>query len=254
MHPDGSLSFTDIFNDLIYRRLPSGELVTLESNVRRPNGMALAGDGGLLICQGGDRLLSRREEDGTYSTLADRFEGRRLNSPNDVVVGPLGRIYFTDPPWSVKPEEREQAAAGVYLLEPGGEVHQVAGNLSYPNGLAFSPDASSLYVSNSKPEDERSLWVYDVHSDGSLGSGRLLAWMLADAEGVPDGMKVHQSGEIFCTGPGGVWVFRPDGEHIGKIIAPENPANCVFSEDYQTLFLTARTSLYAGDLARIELA
>jgi gluconolactonase len=242
--PGGELTFTDFRRNCVMRWSPDTGLKRL-AVMQRPNGAARDTEGRLLVCEGGQHRLCILGDDGITTTLADRFEGKRLNSPNDVISTPDGSIYFTDPPWMVTPEERELDFAGVYRLDKDGALTLLADDLPYPNGLAFSPDGSVLYVSQSRPPETRRLQAYDVRGDGSLSGSRVFAWMLTDEDGVPDGMKVHPNGTIVCTGPGGAWLFRPDGEPLGLLVAPEVPSNCVFSADYRTLYLTARTSVYA---------
>jgi gluconolactonase len=252
VHANGDISFTDIFDNHIHRLHPDAS-VDLLAKVGWPNGQALGADGHLYVCLGVDRALGRLEDDGSISHVVTHYDGKRLNSPNDVVLGPNGCLYFTDPAWAIKPEQMEQEGTGVYMLSAGGALTRVESGLTYPNGLAFSPDGTQLYVSNSKPEAERALYVYDVWDDGTLSEGRALAWMHSEQPEVPDGLKVHPSGVTFCTGPGGVWLFLPGGEHVGTLVAPEVPANCAFSADYATLFLTARTSVYAADVSGLAL-
>jgi gluconolactonase len=174
----------------------------------------------------------------------DRFEGKRLNRPNDVVCKSDGSIYFTDPGLRVPLADRELPSAGVYRIAPDGKTSLVA-DCEYPNGLAFSPDERVLYVANTR-------WTQYIHAleiagDGKLIRRRIFADMSSDeTDGVPDGMKVDVEGRVFCTGPGGTWVFAPDGTRLGIIRTPEVPANCAFGgPDLRTLFLTARTSVYA---------
>ena len=250
-HANGDISFTDIFNNRVHRLHPDGS-VELLAEVTWPNGQTLGADGHLYVCLGGDRALARFENDGSLSHVVECYKGKRLNSPNDVTLGANGNLYFTDPAWAIEPEQMEQDGNGVYMLANDGTLKRVAAGLSYPNGLAFSHDGAQLFVSNSKPEAERALYVYQVQDDGTLSEGRVLAWMHSEHPEVPDGIKVHPSGVILCTGPGGVWLFLPSGEHIGTLLAPEVPANCAFSPGYETLYLTARTSLYAADLSGLQ--
>ena len=253
VHADGRITFSDIRNNRILRYGLDGSIQTIAEGIDRTNGLALDTDERIIICEGGARRLSRREHDGTIVALVDHVDGKRLNSPNDVIVTPNGEVYFTDPPWSVAREDRELQVRGVYRVDPDGQVTLVSGKQRFPNGLALSPDGRLLYVSNSVPPAEQCIYVYDRQPDGSLGPGRRFAAMLSEAEeeGVPDGMKVDAMGNIFCTGPGGIWVFRPGGELMGKIVAPEIPANCAFSRTGETLYLTARTSLYAADVSKL---
>ena len=212
------------------------------------NGL-LAGPGNsLILCQHSGRRLAMRSASGVITTLTDRFEGRKLNSPNDAVYHSDGSLYFTDPPYGLDQQDddpaKELAFNGVYRLAKG-KLQLLAKDLSRPNGIAFSPDEKLLYVANSDPA--RKLWMrYPVLPDGSLGLGRVFADVTAEkADGLPDGLKVDEKGNLWATGPGGVWVFSPEGQHLGTLQPAEVPANLAFGgPDGKTLFMTARTGLY----------
>jgi gluconolactonase len=255
---DGALLFSDIPNKRIarWRRLPEGpELTTFATG--RSNGLTLDRRGQVLAAEHDGRRVSRVADDGTRAVLAEHFQGKRLNSPNDIVVRSDGSIYFTDPPYAVQPSTpgmprppgwwaqpipgKEQPCHGVYRLAPDGSLHLLADDFALPNGLAFSPDESTLYVDDSARKHIR---AFDVRPDGALANGRVLLDMASDDPGVPDGLKVDVRGNVFCTGPGGVWVCRPDGALFGRIVLPELPANLGWGEDGTALFLTARTSVY----------
>jgi gluconolactonase len=198
----------------------------------------------LLDCASVLRAIIEVTLDGHYKILADRYEGKRFNSPNDVAIGPDGAIYFTDPTLDlVKEEKQEIPFQGVYRLDDDGKVRLLTKDLSQPNGLAFSPDGKRFYVDDS---EQRNVRVYDVARDGSLSNGRILGEELGGPhEGVPDGIKVDQSGNIFVTGPKGIWVWDPQGHHLGTIVMPEQPANLAWGDkDYRTLYITATTSVY----------
>jgi gluconolactonase len=254
-----ALLFSDIPNNRIvrWRRLPEGpELTTYGTG--RSNGLTLDRQGQVLAAEHGGRRVTRIAHDGTRTVLAERFEGKRLNSPNDLVVKSDGAIYFTDPPYAVqigtpgipRPEGwwkapipgKELTIHGVYRLTPDGALlHLLADDFALPNGLAFSPDESVLYIADSAYKHIR---AFDVGSDGALKNCRVLLDMASNDPGVPDGMKVDVQGNIFCTGPGGVWVCRADGTLLGRIILPELPANVGWGENGSVLFATARTSVY----------
>ncbi len=218
------------------------------------NGLTLDHEGRLVLCEHGDRRVSRLEslEDphGPKTTLADRYDGRRLNSPNDLVVHSSGAVYFTDPPYGLprgaNDPERELDFYGVFRVDPDGEVSLLTQDLNRPNGIAFSPDEKTLYVSNS--ERHRAIWMaYDVLDDGSIENGRVFfdATELAtrDRPGAPDGLKVDRDGNLFATGPGGVLVIAPDGTHLGTILTGRPTANCAFGDDGATLYITANRHL-----------
>jgi gluconolactonase len=254
----GHLLFSDIPNKRIarWRRLPEGpELTTYATGMS--NGLTLDRQGHVLAAEHDGRRVTRVADDGTRAVLADQFHGKRLNSPNDIVVKSDGSIYFTDPPYAVQPATpgmprpagwwtkpipgKEQPCNGVYRLAPGGGLHLVADDFTLPNGLAFSPDESVLYIDDSAQKHIR---AFAVRADGTLTDGRVLLDMASEDLGVPDGLKVDRSGNVFCTGPGGVWVCRADGALLGRIVLPELPANLAWGEDGSVLFLTARTSVY----------
>jgi gluconolactonase len=190
------------------------------------------------------RAIIRITPDGKYTVLADHFEGKKLNSPNDVVVGPDGAIYFTDPTLDlVKGETQEIPYQGVYRLDDSGKVTLLTKDLSQPNGLAFSPDGKRFYVDDSQ---EKNIRVYDVRPDGTLANGRIFGEEEGNkGEGVPDGMRVDRKGNIFVTGPKGIWVWDPQGHHIGTIAMPEQPANLTWGgTHYDTLYITATHGVY----------
>ena len=255
---DNTLLFSDIPNNRIvrWRRLPEGpELTTFATG--RSNGLTLDGQGEVLVAGHGGRDVARITGDGARTVLVDRFQGKRLNSPNDIVIKSDGAIYFTDPPYAVQPATpgatrpegwwvapipgKEQTCNGVYRLAPGGALQLLVEDFALPNGLAFSPDEAILYIDDSAHKHIR---AFDVRADGSLTNSRILLDMASSDPGVPDGLKVDLQGNVFSTGPGGVWVCRADGTLLGRIILPELPANLAWGEDGSVLFLTARTSVY----------
>ena len=243
--PDGYLLFSDIPASTIYRWTPgsvSAEVFRAPSG--RSNGLTLDREGRLLACEH-DRRLSRTEEDGSVVSLVERYEGKLLNSPNDVVVRSDGCIYFTDPPYGLPQQEegRELDFNGVYRLVPDGALTLLDDSFDRPNGLAFSPDERVLYVADSRRGHIR---AFDVRADGTLSNGRVFAELREPGEqGVPDGMKVDMWGNVFCTGPGGIWVLDAAGEPLGVIRVPEVPANLAWGDDdLKTLYITARTGLY----------
>jgi gluconolactonase len=217
-----------------------------------PNGMTDDQDGSVLVCQHGNRRIARIAKDGTVTTLIDSFEGKKLNSPNDLVFHRDGSLYFTDPPYGLPKQDEDPAKEldfnGVYRLA-NGRLQLLVRDMTRPNGIAFSPDYKTLYVANS--DQNRRIWMaYDVNADGSVANGRVFADASAsEAQGLPDGLKVDQLGNVYATGPGGVWIFDPSGKHLGTIQPPEGPANVGWGGDGKSLYMTATTGLYRIQLA-----
>lgn len=237
-HPDGYLLFSDIPADTIYKWTPDGALEKFRSPSGNSNGLTLDNQGRLVACEHGNRRVSRIESDGTVVVVADKYQGKRLNSPNDVVVKSDGSIYFTDPPYGVQPEERELDFQGVYRITPGGALTLLADDFEKPNGLAFSPDEKILYVDDT---ERRHVRAFDVQPDGTLSNSRVFAEL---GEHRPDGMKIDVNGNIYVTASF-VWVFDSTGKHLGNITTPDAPANCAFGgPDNKDLFITARPSIY----------
>jgi len=242
-HPEGFYYFVDVRASMLYRLTPGRAPEVVRDETGGGNGTTFDLQGRLVLCEGDNRRVTRTSADGRVEILMDRFEGKRLNRPNDVVCKSDGSIYFTDPGLRVPLAERELPYAGVYRVTPDGATRLVA-DFEYPNGLAFSPDERRLYVANTRWAQY--IHVLELDNDGAMVRRRIFADMSSDeTEGVPDGMKVDVDGRVYCTGPGGTWVFAPDGTRLGIIRTPEVPANLVFGgPDLKTLFLTARTSVY----------
>ena len=217
------------------------------------NGLAVDRDGRLTILEHGNRRVTRLEKNGTLTILADRYEGRRLNSPNDLVYKSDGALYFTDPPFGLpktfNDSRKELPYSGVFRLADD-RLTLVANDLTGPNGIAFSPDERYLYVTNWDTA-HKVVMRYEVNRDGSLAAGRVFFDMTAAAgEEALDGMKVDRAGTLFVSGPGGVWVLSPEGKHLGTISLPELPANMAWGDtDGRTLYFTARTGIYRMRLA-----
>jgi len=240
---NGCYYFVDLRRNLLHRITPGKEPEVVRENTGEGNGTTFDLQGRIVMCEGGNRRITRRHADGRIDVLVDRFEGKRLNRPNDVICRSDGSIYFTDPGLRVPLAVRELPYAGVYRITPNGAVTLIA-DFEYPNGLAFSPDERRLYVANTRWAAY--IHVLDLDDNGTMARRRIFADMSSDeTDGVPDGMKVDVEGRVYCTGPGGTWVFAPDGINLGIIRTPEIPANLAFGGvDMRTLFFTARTSVY----------
>jgi sugar lactone lactonase YvrE len=272
------LLFSDIPNSRIVRwqELPEGpEVRTFRAPSNLTNGLTLDREGRLIACEGAARRLTRTEANGEIVVLAELFQGKRINAPNDVIVSSRGLIYFSDPFWAggfanphgarVRPEDRELGFAGVFRIDLDGALHAEADDFLVPNGLALSPDERILYVDDTRHSHIR---AFDIQPDGSLANGRVLVEIEPGPRGVPDGMKVDREGNIYCTGPGGVWVIAPTGDILGRILLPVRPDETrpqVFVDggigsrlgmpevaanvgwggaDWSTLYITATTSVY----------
>ncbi len=210
------------------------------------NGVTLDRQGRVVFCAHGDRNVVRIEKDRKRTVLADRFEGKRLNSPNDLVFKSDGALYFTDPTAGLRKRDedpkKELPFNGVYLLKDG-KLQLLEKTFVTPNGIAFAPREKYLYVNDTA---RKLIMRYEVQPDDTVASGKVFIDMSADkAAGVPDGMKVDQKGNVYCTGPGGFWIISPEGKHLGTVKTPELPANLAWGDsDGKTLYLTARTGLY----------
>jgi gluconolactonase len=239
----GFLYVSDEEKNKIYRVYLDGrkeELISLGD----PDGNTYDRNHRLIDCASVLRAIIHVTPDGKYTVLADRFEGKKLNSPNDVVTGPDGAIYFTDPTLDlVKGEKQEIPYQGVYRLDEKGNLRLLIKDLPQPNGLAFSPDGKRFYVDD---DEQRNIHVYEVGRDGTLSNGRVFGEEPGGKDdGVPDGIKVDEKGNLFVTGPKGIWVWDPQGHHLGTIVVPEQPANLTWGDkDYRTLYITATSSVY----------
>lgn len=248
-HPSGTLYFNDIRPQESWKvDLTTGATVLLRCDTGSANGQTFDAGGRLVICEMAGRRVSRAVPDGPFETVADQYDGKQLNQPNDIVLKSDGSLYFTNPEGRLANEEREIGYAGVYRVLLDGGVQEVCAGINLPNGLAFSPDESQLYVANTRPDPK--LLVYDLAPDGTARGEAVFSEMPFTPEGqsggVPDGLKVDIDGRIYCTGPGGLWIWEANGDHVGVLELPELPANLNWGgEDNRTVFLTCRTSVYS---------
>jgi gluconolactonase len=241
--PAGFLYVSDETINKIFRVYPNGkkeEVIALGD----PDGNTFDRRHRLIDCASVLRAIIEVTPEGKYRVLADHYDGKRLNSPNDVIAGPDGALYFTDPTLDlVAGEKQEIPFQGVYRLDDSGNVRLLTKDLTQPNGLAFSPDGKQFYVDDS---EQRNIRVYDIAADGTLSHGRIFGREPgAKNEGVPDGIKMDTNGNLFVTGPKGIWVWDANGNHLGTIVMPEQPANLTWGDkEYRTLYITATTSVY----------
>ncbi|HKQ96892.1 MAG TPA: SMP-30/gluconolactonase/LRE family protein [Candidatus Polarisedimenticolia bacterium] len=259
-HPDGYLLFSDPNANTIYRWSPDGQVTVFraksgyagadigEYGQPGSNGLTLDAEGRLTLDQHGNRRVIRVEKTGAVTVLADRHEGKRLNSPNDLVYRSDGALYFTDPPFGLPKfhddPRRELPYSGVFLLKDG-RTTLLSRDLSGPNGLAFSPDEKTLYVGNWDLE-KRVVMRYDVRPDGTIGEGRVFVDLTSEGgEDAIDGIKVDRAGNVYISGPAGLYVVSPEGKRLGLLVPPEHPHNMAFGDaDGKTLYLAAQTSVY----------
>ena len=261
------LLFTDVPNNIIHKwtekngvevfLTPSGYTGTTPTVSREPgaNGLMLDNNGNLLVCQHGDRRVSRYEgtfdkPEPKFTTLADRYDGKRLNSPNDLAVRSNGDIFFTDPPYGFKQldndPDKEIPFNGVYKVSADGKVTVLVDSLTKPNGIALTPDEKTLIVANSDPA--KAIWyAFDIGENESLTNARVFydatSTVNEENKGLPDGFKIDANGNIFASGPGGIWIFDKTGKVLGKVRLPNPTANCELSDDGKTLFMTSQANL-----------
>jgi gluconolactonase len=257
---DNCLLFSDVPKNIVFRwqegaatreyLMPSGYTGDAQRGGESgSNGLTVDSQGRLVLCQHGNRQVARLEKDRKVTILAQFLDYHRFNSPNDLVYKSNGDLYFTDPPYGLlklnSDPAKELPYNGVYRLRKSGDVELLISDLTFPNGIAFSPDEKILYVAVSDPKN--AIWMaYDVMIDGTLGRGRVfmdVTSLTASRKGLPDGMKVDDAGNLFATGPGGVLIFSPAGKHLGTIATGEPTANCAWGEDGSVLYITANDKL-----------
>ena len=254
---DGGLYFSDVPQNTIYRWTPEAGVVpylqpsgytgtTPRGGEPGSNGLTLDRQGHLVMCQHGDRRVARLEADGKVTSLADKFDGKRFSSPNDLCYDSKGNLYFTDPPYGLEKQDKdpkkETDLNGVYLLRASGELVRTPIDLKFPNGVALSPDEKSLFICVSDSKNPV-IMKYDVQADGNVANGKVFfdtsALLAKRLPGIPDGMKFDTAGNLWATGPGGVMILSPQGKHLGTISTGVNTANCAWGDDGSTLYITA---------------
>lgn len=239
----GFLYMSDEAGNKIYRLHPDGRKEVVIA-IGDPDGNTFDRQHRLIDCSSVLRAVLEVRPEGKYKILADNDQGKKLNTPNDVVLGPDGALYFTNPNMDFRPGMKQEIPfQGVYRLDEKGSLRLLTKELTQPNGLAFSPDGKRFYVDDS---EQRNIRVYDVSADGSLTNGRVFGEEPGGKDdGVPDGMKVDKKENLFVVGPKGIWVWDAKGNHLGTIVMPEQPANLAWGDkDYRTLYITATTSVY----------
>ena len=251
--------FGDLPNNRIHQLSPGGRPEIFREDSGRANGLTFDLQGRLIMCEGNNRQVTRMDPGGAVTPIAQNLDGKRINSPNDVVGHSSGSIYFTNPTGRIPAPEQELGFSSVIRVNLDGSISSLTGDLGFPNGLGFSPKEDILYVTITRAdqaciqEKERGevcehqlIYAFDVQTDGGLANQRVFASLASAEEGVPDGMKVDMEGRVYSTGPGGCWVFDSNGRHLGTIKLPELPANCAWGgPDHKTMLFTARTSVYA---------
>lgn len=259
-HPDGFLTYVRLRESQLVRWDATDGVRVIRENTGNGNGCTFDREGRLVMCHFGLRTVTRTEHDGSISTIADTYNRTPLNQPNDIVRRANGDLIFTDPQWSLPPEARELGFNGVFRLTPQGGLDLLTDECEFPNGLAFSPDETVLYVAITRRDQDcikemeasglcphRILRAFDIAEDGTLSNNRVFFDMSSSAMGGwPDGLKVDTDGRVYCTGPGGVWVIGADGSYLGLIEFPEVARNLAFGgPNLGTMFVTAGGSLYS---------
>ena len=235
---EGFLVFSDVPNDKIIKYVPGQKPIVFRENSNGANGNCFDAQGRFYTCESRTRRVVRVDKKGEMQVVAEKWDGKRLNAPNDIVARKDGHIYFTDPAFGNQADTRELDFFGVYHISPKGELQLIAKPAGRPNGIAFSPNGHILYVANS---DEHNVRAYDVDRGGEVSHERVA---ISGVDGVPDGIRVDDKGNIYVTASG-VAVYDAQGKHVETLGMPETPANCAFGDtDLESLYITARTSLY----------
>ena len=250
--PDGTLLFQDQKASRTYKLGPDGVARLLREQTRGANGQTFAADGRIIFCEQDGRRVSRMKTDGSeVETVVETWSGKRLNSPNDIVCRSDGLVYFTDPPYGVKPEDRELPFQGLFALDGQGGLRLVADDFEKPNGLGFSPDERTLYVNDTARYHVRAFAV-EPSGDLTVGTGRVFARPDPEEPGGPDGLKVDRDGRVYVAVAQGIWVYEPDGRLLGIIGLPKRPANLAWCDpDARALAITAQDTVYR---VRLEVA
>lgn len=255
----GVLWFSDLVGNVVYQLAPDGKVAEVlnpggydgnslpDGGYNGPNGMANGPRNTVTLAQHGNRRIVSVDANRKVTVLADRYEGMRLNSPNDLMYAPDGSLYFTDPPYGLPKREadpeKELKFNGVFRLAKG-KLQLLIQDIPSPNGIAFSPDYKTLYVTNAA-SGKRMWMAYDVGRDGGVSNGRIFADASASTEGgTTDGMEVDSKGNLWATGPGGLWIISPTGKHLGTLRLPEPPTSAAFGDDGKSLYVAARNSIY----------
>lgn len=235
---EGFLVFSDIPNDRIMKYVPGEKPTVFRENSNRAIGNAFDAQGRFYTCESRTRRVVRMDKKGDIQVLADKWESKRFNAPNDIVVRHDGHAYFTDPAFGAQADTRELDFFGVYHVAPKGELTVIAKPSGRPNGVALSPNGHVLYVANS---DEHNVRAYDIDRNGEASGERVL---IAGVDGVPDGLRADEKGNLYVAG-NRIWIYDAQGKLTGNLDLPETPSNCAFGDsDLRTLYITARTGLY----------
>jgi len=240
-YDDLGLLFSDLHGNIIYQWTETDSISEFLNPSDNSNGLTFDTSGNLVMAQTGLRRIARLKKDGTQTSLADSYDEKKFNSPNDLTVKSDGSIFFTDPPFNIPDGEKQELTfSGIYRISPDGSLYLLDSTLTLPNGICFSKDESKLFVNDSKI---RIIYIWDVVDDSTITNKREFGSIVP--MGYADGMKIDTDGNLFCAGPGGIWIFSPEGDLLDKIPIPITPTNCNWGEkDRKTLYITAFHSVY----------